>query len=465
MKRLLLLLAFTASIVTARADQFATGQAADVVLGQEDFTSGNSSSGPNRFFLPRSVTVAPGTGKVFVSDSGNNRILRFSSAAAAISGSDAEAVFGQSDFSSVAANQGGATGANTLSFPLQILVDGDDRLWVVDSGNHRILGFPDASVSANNANATIVFGQSLFTNATTGTGLAQMNGPAGLSLGSDDTLWVSDSNNHRILRFGAVSSKPNGSAADSIFGQTGLSGTSVDSLRFPQTLSTTSDGRLWVADPGNNRVLWFDDAASLGSGADASGVLGQDSFTTNIPATTANGLNGPRGVLASADGTLWVVDASNNRVLAYRNAATLANGAAASIVLGQTNFTSLSLGTTDSKFAFPQEIAEDAGGRLLVTDFNNDRVLRFSPVKAPTLTITTRSGKTSSRTTVVRGGSAGEVTRIAYRVGKSGPFKNAKGTASWSFKAKLNPGKNFITVVAEGPGGSSVSQKITIKRL
>lgn len=465
MKRLLLFFAFAASIDIARADQFATGQAADVVLGQQDFVSGSSSSGPDRFNIPRSVTVAPGSGKVFVSDSGNNRILRFSSTAAAISGSDAEAVFGQVDFTSTAANQGGATGANTLSFPLQVLVDPNDRLWVVDSGNHRILAYPGASDSADNPNATIVFGQSLFTTAATGTGLAEMNSPAGLSVGSDDTLWVADSSNHRILRFGGVSSKLNGSAADGLFGQTGVNGTSAVLLRFPQTLSTTSDGRLWVVDSGNNRVLRFDEAATLPSGPNASGVLGQATFTTSTPATTASGLNVPRGVLAAADGTVWVVDASNNRVLAYRNAATLANGGAASVVLGQTNFTSLTQGTTDRKFAFPQEIAEDAGGRLLVTDFNNDRVLRFSPVKAPTLTITTRSGKTTSRSTVVRGGSAGEVTRIAYRVGKSGPFKNAKGTASWSFKAKLNPGKNFITVVAEGPGGSSVSKKITFKRL
>jgi hypothetical protein len=51
-----------------------------------------------------------------------------------------------------------------------------------------------------------------------------------------------------------------------------------------------------------------------------------------------------------------------------------ADGAAADFVLGQSDFTSSSSGTSDTKFANPYYSAV-AGGKLLVTDFNNNRVL------------------------------------------------------------------------------------------
>jgi hypothetical protein len=207
MKTALALLALT--LANAGAADFQTFQAADVVLGQPDFTSGSSISGrPNRFDQAFSAALDPTTGKVFVADLGNNRVLRFSSAAAAQNGSNPELVFGQPNFSLHASNQGGAASAATFDTPIEVLVDSQGSLWVSDKRNNRVLCFYLAStILANDPPADFVLGQPDFTTTASGTTASQMKSPYGLSLGPDGTLWVADLGNNRVLRFASVNSK------------------------------------------------------------------------------------------------------------------------------------------------------------------------------------------------------------------------------------------------------------------
>jgi hypothetical protein len=58
------------------ANRFLSGRPADLVLGQPDFTSNASDTSAQGLSGPQSVTRDPATGKVFVCDSLNNRILR-----------------------------------------------------------------------------------------------------------------------------------------------------------------------------------------------------------------------------------------------------------------------------------------------------------------------------------------------------------------------------------------------------
>ncbi|GAB4210766.1 MAG: hypothetical protein OHK0022_44400 [Roseiflexaceae bacterium] len=52
---------------------------------------------------PSSIAVDPASGKVFVSDTNNHRVLRYTGTAALTNGADAEAMLGQSDFTSAVA--------------------------------------------------------------------------------------------------------------------------------------------------------------------------------------------------------------------------------------------------------------------------------------------------------------------------------------------------------------------------
>src|SRR5262245_32940306 len=80
-------------------------------------------------------------------------------------------------------------------------------------------------------------------------------------------------------------------------------------------------------------------SASLDTIADH--VLGQPNFTSNTPNSGAGGLHWPWAmVIDNSSGRLYVADTQNNRVLSWPNVATLANGQAADIVIGQPDFTS-----------------------------------------------------------------------------------------------------------------------------
>jgi len=106
-----------ASAHSIRAEEFFSGMAADVVLGQSDFTSSNATPVESRFYQSQSVAVDPTTGKVFVGDSGHHRILRYAAIDDVVAGAVPEAVFGQANLSSVAANQGGRSERTPSTHP------------------------------------------------------------------------------------------------------------------------------------------------------------------------------------------------------------------------------------------------------------------------------------------------------------------------------------------------------------
>jgi hypothetical protein len=147
-------------------------------------------------------------------------------------------------------------------------------------------------------------------------------------------------------------------------------------------------GRLWVCEDGNNRALRFDNAAAKANGAAANGVLGQPDFTTNnAPNPTQNGTTNIRGVFGDGSGGIYLVEESNHRILYFAYAASLPNGANATNVLGQANFTSNAAPTppTASSFNFPNSMfIDNVANQVWVADAGNNRVLRFDMNAGPT---------------------------------------------------------------------------------
>ena len=113
------------------------------------------------------------------------------------------------------------------------------------------------------------------------------------------------------------------------------SGATTTGLVAPFALAFDSGHNLWVADAGGNRVLEY--KTPLSTHEAASLVIGQSSFTTLAPATTSAGLNTPNGLAFDSSGNLWVVDSSNNRVLEFKTPSQ--PGEAASLVIVKSNFT------------------------------------------------------------------------------------------------------------------------------
>src|SRR3989454_12794815 len=96
------------------------------------------------------------------------------------------------------------------------------------------------------------------------------------------------------------------------------------------------------ADDINIRLLKY--AVPISTGQAATVVVGQGSFTTKTAGTTATTLSVPLGISFDSAGNLWVADKGNNRVLKY--AAPITTGEAATIVVGQCSFTTITAGTT-----------------------------------------------------------------------------------------------------------------------
>ena len=84
--------------------------------------------------------------------------------------------------------------------------------------------------------------------------------------------------------------------------------------------TTATPPILYVSDSGNNRVLAWKNPASFANGQTADLVIGQPDMFTTIPAgpgsTFTAGLTAPTGI-AAWNGDLYVVDSGNNRVLRF----------------------------------------------------------------------------------------------------------------------------------------------------
>ncbi|MGB8215320.1 MAG: hypothetical protein WCE68_17360 [Anaerolineales bacterium] len=247
----------------------------------------------------------------------------------------------------------------------------------------------------NGQAAALVLGQPDFTTAALALPQNGFNYSCGVAVDpTSQKVFVADCKYNRVLRFASVYSLSNDNPPEAVLGQPNFTTNSAPpyppppttqaSMHGPHSIFVDSTGRLWVADSVNNRVLRFDHAATLTSGANATVVLGQPNFTSHAQAVTSKGMNYPYGLFVDTGGRLWVVDRGNNRVLRFSAAASKGNGAAADGVLGQPNFTSASPATTPTGMNQPTGVVGDSAGRLWVTDLNNNRTLRFDNAAAKT---------------------------------------------------------------------------------
>lgn len=144
--------------------------------------------------------------------------------------------------------------------------------------------------------------------------------------------------------------------------------------------------RLFVVDIYNSRVMVFD-VASITNGENAVNVLGQTNFTTWTSGTTQSKLDFPTDVsFDNANQILFVSDANNFRVLTF-DVASITNGENAVNVIGQEDFVSNVEDLGDANFYWPQaNYYNEANEILFVSDFGASRVMAFNGSAAGDLT-------------------------------------------------------------------------------
>jgi NHL repeat len=309
------------------------------------------------------------TGAMYVSDSGNSRVLEYLPPFA--TGMSASVVFGQPDFTT----SGGNATQNGMGNPEAVAVDGYGDIWAGDFYFGRAVVF--VPPFSNGMYASLEVGQPDFTTPGGGTASASImsGGVVGVAIDQACNLWTSDFYNNRVMEF--VPPFTNAMDASTVIGQPNFtstaSGTTQNGLNLPQDIAFDALGDLWVADYVNSRVLEYQ--PPLATGMNASIVIGQSDFTSGGPGTSAAALAYPFAVTFDALGDLWVADAGNNRVLEFKPPFT--SGMSASVVIGQDSFDTNYPGSGPAGLSGVSSVALDSSGNLYTVDANNSRVLIY----------------------------------------------------------------------------------------
>jgi YYY domain-containing protein len=158
-------------------------------------------------------------------------------------------------------------------------------------------------------------------------------------------------------------------------------------MREPRGVAVDGRGRLWVADFGNSRLRVFDPFGGFlgGWGGRGGGTFGlrepcgvavrddvvyvADTWNGRIQSFTIDGkwkaaardLFGPRGITVAPDGTVWVTDTGNKRLVAFDSELKQLR------TIGR-------LGTGPVEFSDPVGIAAGKDGSLYIADAGNQRI-------------------------------------------------------------------------------------------
>jgi uncharacterized protein (TIGR03437 family) len=398
--------------------------AADTVLGQSSFTTSalpaNATANQKNFLAaPAGLGFDP-SGNLFVADSAN-RVAVFGAPQA--TGMPITRIMGivlptQSQPTPPTINS--STLGSTGGPPNGVFFIGSNPC-VVDTGNARILEYSPYSQWAPEATAfsppaIAVLGQSDYVSNKSNQGLAaptasSFSGPVGAHPGSTEAngvvaaaydgtdLFIVDAGNNRVLLFPlAPSGSLTGLTANRVLGQVDFAYNSPNLIEgrefYLQGLggsvvvdTVSSTPHLYVSDPGNSRILGFNDYRKVGPGVTADLVIGQPNLYTgmrNYPTNSAtqlnnSGLSAPQGLAIDSSGNLWVADQGNGRVLRFPQPFAQPGGTqlTANLVVGQSSFFTKIPDASAATMSAPWGIAFTASGHLLVSDAVFNRILFF----------------------------------------------------------------------------------------
>jgi sugar lactone lactonase YvrE len=304
--------------------------------------------------------LATANGLLYVADSGNDRIQRFT-----VQGTQASVILPPGE----------------LAHPKGLAVRGT-RLYIADDQRHRVL----VTDTGGRILRSIGGGS--------GSAPGQLNFPYGVALDAQGRVFVADNLNHRIVRFSNASS-------NYVYkGRWGSYGRGPGQLAFVRGIATDRSGNIYVANTGNDRIDVFDRSGQLLRSFGTSGRAEGQFNTPSGVATDSNGIravtdavNG-RVILLAPDGTVissWgspnpgptilprpvaiAFDAPGNAYVVDQRRAVVVVFSRAT---GQPVRTIGSQGSGPGQLRDPSAIALDGAGNIYVADSGNRRIARFT---------------------------------------------------------------------------------------
>ncbi|CAF1550797.1 unnamed protein product [Rotaria sp. Silwood1] len=234
----------------------------------------------------------------------------------------------------VAGGNGSGSGINQLSLPWGLYVGDDQTIYVADTSNSRILEWKYGAT-----NGKVVAGGN-----GEGNGAHQLNSPRDVIIDKDsDSLIISDRGNNRVVRW----PRRNGTSGEIIFSNIAYVGLTMD-----------ENGSLYVVDEGKHEVRRY-----------------KTGDTQEIVVAGGNGkgncldkLSNILYVFVDRDHSVYVSDCGNHRVMKWEE------GAKQGIVVagGQ------GYGNSLTQLSYPYGVVVDQLGTVYVADYWNDRVMRWA---------------------------------------------------------------------------------------
>ncbi len=312
--------------------------------------------------------------QVVVADGGSNRIVRFDATGGLIgSWGGGGTALGKFHFGAGGGNDAAAGGGLAAS---------GQTLYIVDTGNDRVVRFNASGGNGaeivppgtlQNPRGVAVRGTRMLVaddqhhrvaafdtgghllasiGAGQGAGPGQLNFPYGVAIDPQGRVFVADDMNQRIVRYSTPATKYQYKA------RWGSYGTAPGRLAYPRGLATNASGELFVANTGNDRIDVFDSSGTL-----------KRSFGTSGRASGQ--FDAPLGVAADAAGLRAVTDSVNGRVQLLN-----ADGSVATI-WGSPN-------PGPTILPDPVAVAFDQAGNGYVLDARRSRIVVFDRASATT---------------------------------------------------------------------------------
>ena len=234
-----------------------------------DVSKGSAPGGT--FYEPWGVAVGP-DGSVYVADTWNNRIQKFTA---------------EGQFIKMWGYFGEAEKPDAFWGPRGLAFDSQGRLYVTDTGNKRVVVFDQ------DGNAITQFGGA-------GVDPGQFDEPVGIAIDQQGKVYIADTWNQRVQVLapdatGKVFTPVTSWAINGWFGQ---------SLENKPFIAVDNQGHVFVTDPEGYRVLEFT-------------TQGTFLHTWGDYATDQTGFGEASGVMVDASGNVWVSDAVNNTLLRF----------------------------------------------------------------------------------------------------------------------------------------------------
>lgn len=212
---------------------------------------------------------------------------------------------------------------------------------------------------------------------------AELNGPLAVVVDDEGNVFIADAGNHRIRRIDAATGIITTVAGTGTAGFGGDNGPATSaSLNFPVDLAFAHDGSLFVSDHENHRIRRIDVDSGIITTAVGTGEAGIS--PENTPPTSAK-LNLPWGIAFIANGELGIVDSGNNRMVGVDwNANEVFTNVGAGVPgnNGDQSNDPLQFQLND-----PRGLAVHPDGVILITDYNNHRVVGFNPLEQSVETV------------------------------------------------------------------------------